>query len=143
MHSSRVRTVHCTNHLLGGGVCPGGGVCQTPHSSENIIFPQLRLRTVIKYQEFCHRFISLFPAPTDHLLLSNRSHAYAALDQYQNALKDAELAIHLQPDWPKVDICLFSLMFFDVDFSFAWCEWSPYTEEHIQGSHSDWKTWTK
>ena len=31
MHSSRMRTIHCSGHLWGGGVCPGvsvqGGVC--------------------------------------------------------------------------------------------------------------------
>ena len=41
-------------------------------------------------------------APNDHLLVSNRSHAHAALNQYQSALKDAELAITIRPDWPKV-----------------------------------------
>ncbi|OWF53763.1 LON peptidase N-terminal domain and RING finger protein 3-like [Mizuhopecten yessoensis] len=40
-------------------------------------------------------------APNDHLLLSNRSHAYASLDKYEEALRDGELVIRLRPDWPK------------------------------------------
>ena len=40
-------------------------------------------------------------APCDHLLLSNRCHAYASLDQYQEALADAEHVVDLRPDWPK------------------------------------------
>ncbi|XP_069131502.1 LON peptidase N-terminal domain and RING finger protein 3-like [Argopecten irradians] len=40
-------------------------------------------------------------APNDHLLLSNRSHAYVALDKNEEALRDGELVIKLRPDWPK------------------------------------------
>ncbi|CAL1540144.1 unnamed protein product [Lymnaea stagnalis] len=40
-------------------------------------------------------------APNDHLLRSNRCHAYASLDRYEDALADAELVIQLRPDWPK------------------------------------------
>lgn len=40
-------------------------------------------------------------APCDHLLLSNRCHAYASLDKFQEALEDAELVVKLRPDWPK------------------------------------------
>ncbi|GFR68572.1 LON peptidase N-terminal domain and RING finger protein 3-like [Elysia marginata] len=40
-------------------------------------------------------------APCDHLLLSNRCHAYASLDKFQEALTDAELVVKLRPDWPK------------------------------------------
>ncbi|KAL8562181.1 hypothetical protein ACOMHN_005166 [Nucella lapillus] len=38
---------------------------------------------------------------TDHLLYSNRSHAYASLDRFSEALKDAEKVVRLRPDWPK------------------------------------------
>ncbi|XP_076467743.1 LON peptidase N-terminal domain and RING finger protein 3-like [Babylonia areolata] len=38
---------------------------------------------------------------SDHLLYSNRSHAYAALDQFAKALEDAERVVKLRPDWPK------------------------------------------
>ena len=59
MHSGRMRTVRCSGRRGGGGgggVCPGEGVCPgggcTPppcgqtDTCENIIFPQLLLRTV-------------------------------------------------------------------------------------------------
>lgn len=38
---------------------------------------------------------------TDHLLFSNRAHAYASLEQYSFALDDADSVIKLRPDWPK------------------------------------------
>jgi regulator of sirC expression with transglutaminase-like and TPR domain len=44
----------------------------------------------------------LSAAPQDHLLLSNRSHAFASLDRFREALEDAERVIKLRPDWPKV-----------------------------------------
>lgn len=34
--------------------------------------------------------------------MSNRSHAYASIDCYKEALSDAERVIELRPDWPKV-----------------------------------------
>lgn len=40
-------------------------------------------------------------SPHDHLLLSNRSHAFACLDRYSEAFQDAEKVIKLRPDWPK------------------------------------------
>ncbi|XP_005112882.1 LON peptidase N-terminal domain and RING finger protein 3 [Aplysia californica] len=40
-------------------------------------------------------------APSDHLLLSNRCHAFASLDMFSEALDDAELVVQLRPDWPK------------------------------------------
>ena len=58
MHSSRMRTVRCSGHLLGeGGVCPWdvsarGCLPDPPNADrmtdacENITFPQLMLRTV-------------------------------------------------------------------------------------------------
>lgn len=39
--------------------------------------------------------------PSDHVLYSNRSGAYASLKQFENALKDAEMCIKLKPDWAK------------------------------------------
>ena len=44
--------------------------------------------------------------PSDHLSLSNRSHAYSLLERYNEALADAEQVIKLRPDWPKVYICV-------------------------------------
>nr|KAG5687268.1 hypothetical protein BaRGS_010255 [Batillaria attramentaria] len=38
---------------------------------------------------------------TDHLLFSNRAHAYASLEEYSAALEDAESVVKLRPDWPK------------------------------------------
>jgi hypothetical protein len=43
-----------------------------------------------------------FTAPNDHTIASNRSHAYASVKKYHEALADAEKAIKLRPDWPKV-----------------------------------------
>jgi len=39
--------------------------------------------------------------PTDHILYSNRSAAYASKKDYENALKDAEKVTEIKPDWPK------------------------------------------
>lgn len=54
--------------------------------------------------EFC------FTAPHDHLLLSNRSHAFACLDRFSEALQDAERVIKLRPDWPKVRFFKYSIL---------------------------------
>ena len=48
MHSRRMRTIHCSGRLQGGGLPGGRGVCQggcLPDACENITFPQLLLRT--------------------------------------------------------------------------------------------------
>ncbi|XP_071126094.1 LON peptidase N-terminal domain and RING finger protein 1-like isoform X2 [Mytilus edulis] len=52
-------------------------------------------RAIVSYSE------ALELAPTDHLSLSNRSHAYALLENYKAALEDAEKVIEIRPDWPK------------------------------------------
>jgi len=41
------------------------------------------------------------PGEPAHVLYSNRSAAYASNGDYENALKDAEKAIELKPDWPR------------------------------------------
>ena len=41
-------------------------------------------------------------SPSDAVLYSNRSGAYASLKQFENALKDAEMCVQLKPDWAKV-----------------------------------------
>ncbi|KAJ8555643.1 hypothetical protein K7X08_013139 [Anisodus acutangulus] len=40
-------------------------------------------------------------SPTNHVLYSNRSAAYASLAQYSNALSDALKTVDLKPDWAK------------------------------------------
>ena len=40
-------------------------------------------------------------ASNDHLLTSNRSHAFYKLGDYLSALADAEKTIELRPDWGK------------------------------------------
>ncbi|XP_010539811.1 PREDICTED: hsp70-Hsp90 organizing protein 3 [Tarenaya hassleriana] len=40
-------------------------------------------------------------APTNHVLYSNRSAAYASLHKYADALDDAKKTVELKPDWPK------------------------------------------
>ena len=64
MHSIRMRTIHCSGHP-GGGVYPKGGVypggvhspCEQnvriTDRCKNIIFPQLRLQTVIRLLGAC------------------------------------------------------------------------------------------
>lgn len=41
-------------------------------------------------------------APTNHVLYSNRSGAYASLKDYANALQDARKCVELNPSWAKV-----------------------------------------
>ncbi|KAK3597512.1 hypothetical protein CHS0354_041930 [Potamilus streckersoni] len=62
----------------------------------NAVFEKQKFDTAI---ELYNEAIKL--APRDHILLSNRSHAYAALDKYKEALEDAEKVVMLRPDWPK------------------------------------------
>ncbi|GAB4834235.1 Hsp70-Hsp90 organizing protein 3 [Ancistrocladus abbreviatus] len=40
-------------------------------------------------------------APTNHVLYSNRSAAYASLHNYSDALSDAKKTVELKPDWSK------------------------------------------
>jgi len=40
-------------------------------------------------------------APNDHLLTSNRSHAYMKLGMYEESLEDAQRTIKTRPDWGK------------------------------------------
>ncbi|XP_071685914.1 hsp70-Hsp90 organizing protein 3-like [Rutidosis leptorrhynchoides] len=40
-------------------------------------------------------------APTNHVLYSNRSAAYASLNQFSEALTDAKKTVDLKPDWSK------------------------------------------
>lgn len=39
--------------------------------------------------------------PSNHILYSNRSAAYASKKDWENALKDAEKTTEIKPDWPK------------------------------------------
>jgi len=40
-------------------------------------------------------------APDDHLIVSNRSHAYYRSEMYEEALEDANKSIEIKPDWGK------------------------------------------
>ncbi|KAL2490048.1 Hsp70-Hsp90 organizing protein 3 [Forsythia ovata] len=40
-------------------------------------------------------------APTNHVLYSNRSAAYASLNKFSEALSDAQKTVELKPDWSK------------------------------------------
>ncbi|KAL3879023.1 hypothetical protein ACJMK2_031340 [Sinanodonta woodiana] len=62
----------------------------------NAIFEKEKFDTAI---ELYNEAIKL--APRDHILLSNRSRAYAALNKFKKALEDAEKVVMLRPDWPK------------------------------------------
>lgn len=39
--------------------------------------------------------------PTNHVLYSNRSAAYAKCKKYEEALQDAEKTLEMKNDWPK------------------------------------------
>lgn len=39
--------------------------------------------------------------PSNYVLYSNRSAAYASKKDYKNALTDADKTVELKPDWPK------------------------------------------
>jgi stress-induced-phosphoprotein 1 len=39
--------------------------------------------------------------PSNHVLFSNRSAAYASLGQFEPALEDAKQVVELKADWPK------------------------------------------
>ena len=40
--------------------------------------------------------------PDNHVLFSNRSAAFAKMNKFSEALRDAEKIVELNPDWPKV-----------------------------------------
>jgi stress-induced-phosphoprotein 1 len=40
--------------------------------------------------------------PTNHVLYSNRSGAYASMNKYKEALDDANETVRIKPDWAKV-----------------------------------------
>lgn len=40
-------------------------------------------------------------SPTNHVLYSNRSAAYASLGKFSDALPDAQKTVEIKPDWPK------------------------------------------
>ncbi|XP_077984648.1 LON peptidase N-terminal domain and RING finger protein 3-like [Glandiceps talaboti] len=69
--------------------------CKTKAIGNQLFSEEKYLEAVEKYSE------ALTLVPRDHLLASNRSHAYATLGNYQDALKDSDRACELRPDWPK------------------------------------------
>jgi stress-induced-phosphoprotein 1 len=55
-----------------------------------------------KFQEAVDKFSQAIELdPTNHVLYSNRSGAYASLKDYDNALEDAQKTTELKPDWSK------------------------------------------
>ena len=73
MHSSRMRTVRCSNRLPGGGACPGGGIHLhllpvDRQSPVKTTFLQLLLRTVIRKNSveflFMKNVIEIFSSET-------------------------------------------------------------------------------
>ncbi|XP_027181148.1 hsp70-Hsp90 organizing protein 3-like [Coffea eugenioides] len=55
-----------------------------------------------KYDEAIRHFTEAINfSPTNHVLYSNRSAAYASLGKYSDALPDAEKTVELKPDWSK------------------------------------------
>ncbi|POI21757.1 hypothetical protein CIB84_014497 [Bambusicola thoracicus] len=55
-----------------------------------------------RYKEAVQAFTEAIKLnPREHRLFGNRSYCYEKLQQYQEALRDAEMALELQPNWPK------------------------------------------
>ena len=54
---------------------------------------------LIVYRKYFTEAIEL--QPTNHILYSNRSAAYASKKDYENAAKDAEKTTELEPNWSK------------------------------------------
>jgi histone-lysine N-methyltransferase SETD3 len=55
-----------------------------------------------KYETACNCFTQAIEAdPSNHVLYSNRSASYAALNQGEDALADADKVLELKSDWPK------------------------------------------
>ncbi|KAL8539719.1 hypothetical protein ACS0TY_001360 [Phlomoides rotata] len=55
-----------------------------------------------KFEEAITHFTEAITlAPTNHVLYSNRSAAYASLNKFSDALSDAEKTVDLKPDWGK------------------------------------------
>lgn len=44
--------------------------------------------------------------PTNHVLYSNRSAAYVNISKFEEALKDGEKAVEVNPSWGKVIILM-------------------------------------
>ncbi|CAH9102598.1 unnamed protein product [Cuscuta epithymum] len=55
-----------------------------------------------KFEEAVNHFTEAINlAPTNHVLFSNRSAAYASLGNFSDALSDAQKTVELKPDWSK------------------------------------------
>ena len=55
-----------------------------------------------KFEESIEMFSSAIEVNhTNHVLYSNRSGAYASLENYHQALEDAEKCVELNPSWSK------------------------------------------
>ncbi|XP_046797235.1 tetratricopeptide repeat protein 31 isoform X7 [Gallus gallus] len=55
-----------------------------------------------RYKEAVQAFTEAIKLnPREHRLFGNRSYCYEKLQQYQEALRDAQMALELQPNWPK------------------------------------------
>ncbi|KAK1327134.1 Heat shock protein STI [Acorus calamus] len=55
-----------------------------------------------RFEDAIHHFTEAITlAPTNHVLYSNRSAAYASLHRYSEALSDAQKTVDLKPDWAK------------------------------------------
>ena len=69
--------------------------------------------------------------PTNHVLYSNRSAAYASMSQYQQALGDAQKVVELKPDWPKGYSRLGAAQF-------GLRQWDEAVEAYTKGEQSCW-----
>ena len=86
--------------------CRQGGAAAQPASLHLHCAPQDQGNAAFKagnFEEAAERFSAAIDLdPTNHVLYSNRSAAYASLKRYDAALKDAKKTVELKPDWARV-----------------------------------------
>ncbi|XP_077545992.1 small glutamine-rich tetratricopeptide repeat-containing protein-like [Haemaphysalis longicornis] len=76
------------------------------HMSESIARRGYEMCHVGRHRDGIDLFSRAISAnPNDHRYFANRSYAYSVLGEYENALGDANIAIHLEPRHPKCHYC--------------------------------------
>jgi tetratricopeptide (TPR) repeat protein len=79
--------------------------CEFAHSARSLFYKKrrrickyFRSKLTIRSKHFTE---AIEIEPTNHILYSNRSAAYASKKDYQHALEDATKTTELKPDWAK------------------------------------------
>ncbi|XP_061901254.1 LON peptidase N-terminal domain and RING finger protein 3-like [Entelurus aequoreus] len=93
VHSFRVNVVLC--NLLAKWF-PGAQQAGRLRREGNCLYAEKKMQAALeKYNQ------AILIAPTDHILFSNRSQIHSSLNNYNMALRDAEMACRLTPLWSK------------------------------------------